>query len=218
MAVDIHGKRKDTDNTHPIPLLILLNDGFKFEKRIILDEENNPLEKECLKSLESLCVFGYREYYKNLLCILVEFYSRITAMATPVPKSMMEIFDLFSSALINHMIWGGKFKNQVLPHSYKLGMNKPKLIVSHANTHPVQFDLRTIPSAATFIEKQRSGWNKANIAEYFSVTEENEGTQRHNQRPQKMTTSLQYEVHYILLWCMREIRVTKVKNSKQFQV
>ncbi len=108
VAVNIHEKAKDTDNTHPIPPSIWLNDGFQFEKGFILDEEYNQLKKECLKLLESLCLFGYREYYKNLLCILVEFYNLITSKATPVPKPMMEIFDLFSLALINHMIWQGK--------------------------------------------------------------------------------------------------------------
>ena len=70
VAVDIQGKRKNTLNTLPIPntlpiqTSIFLNDGFQFEKGIILDEEYNQLEKECLNLLESLCVFGYREYYK----------------------------------------------------------------------------------------------------------------------------------------------------------
>ena len=45
MAVDINGKTKNTDNTHPIPALILLNDGFLFEKGITQDEEFNPLQK-----------------------------------------------------------------------------------------------------------------------------------------------------------------------------
>ena len=141
VAVDIHGKAKDTDNTHPSPPMILLNDGFLFEKGIIQDEEYNPLEKECLKSLESLCVFDYCEYYKNLLCILVGFQRHIQGKATPVPKSMMGIFDLFYPALINHMMQQGKFVKQEFPHSYKLAMNRSKLIVSHTNTCPVQFAL-----------------------------------------------------------------------------
>ena len=33
-----------------------------------------------------------------------------------------------------------------------------------------------------------------------------------------MTTSLQYEAHHIMLWTIREIRVTNVKNKKQFHV
>ncbi len=33
-----------------------------------------------------------------------------------------------------------------------------------------------------------------------------------------MTTSLQYEVHHNMLWTIREIRVTDVKNKKQYHV
>jgi hypothetical protein len=83
-----------------------------------------------------------------------------------------------------------------------LSTNKYELIVSHTNTRPVQFDLCTLPSADTFIDKQGSGWIKTNIAEYFSMTstdQGNGGTQRQNQRHQNMTTSLQYEAHHIML-------------------
>jgi hypothetical protein len=59
VAISIHGNAKDIHNTHPILPLILLNDGFKFEKGIVKNKEYNRLEKEFLKSLESLCVFGY---------------------------------------------------------------------------------------------------------------------------------------------------------------
>ena len=119
------------------------------------------------------------------------------------------------------MMRQGKFEKQEFLHSYKLVMNKSELIVSHTNTHLVQFALHTLPGAATFIDKRRSGWNETNIAAYFSVTstdEGNEGKQRHKQRHQKMTTSLQYEAHYIMFFTMREIRVTKLKNKKQFHV
>ncbi len=119
------------------------------------------------------------------------------------------------------MIWWGKFKKQEFPHSFNLVINKSKLIVSHTNTGPVQFDLCTIPSAAYFIDKQESGWNKTNIAEYFSVTSTDQGnkrTQRHNQRHQNMTISLQYEAHYIMLWTIQDIRVTRVKNKTEFHV
>jgi hypothetical protein len=147
---------KEIHDTHPISPLILLNDGSKFEREFVANNEYTRLEKECLKSFESLCVFGYREYYKNLLCILPEFYYRISGKATPVPKPMMEIFSLLYPPLIQHMMRRGKFKKQVLPHSYKLVTNKSKLIVSHTDTHPVQFDLSTLPSADTFIDKQGS--------------------------------------------------------------
>jgi hypothetical protein len=104
VAISIHGKAKDIHNTHPIPPLILLNDRFYFERGTVTEKEYNRLKKECLKSFESLCVIGYRDYYKILLCMLVEFYNRISGKATPVPRPMMEIFDLFYPPLINHMM------------------------------------------------------------------------------------------------------------------
>ena len=122
-----------------------------------------------------MCVFGYREYYKNLLCILVEFYNRKTGKATPVPRPMMEIFDLFIQPLINDMMRRGKFEKQVLPHSYKLVTNKSEFNVSYTNTRPVQFDLCTLPCADTCIDKPGSGWNENNKAEYFSVTSTDQG-------------------------------------------
>jgi hypothetical protein len=152
-----------------------LNDGFKFERGIVANKEFNGLEKECLKSFESLCVFGYPEYYKNVLCILVEFYYLISGKATPVPRPMMEIFNLFNQPLINHMMWWGKFEKQVLPHSYKLVTNKSELNVSYTDTRPVQFNLCTLPSADTCIDKEGSGWNKTNISEYFSLTSTDQG-------------------------------------------
>ncbi len=88
---------------------------------------------------------------------------------------MMEIFDLFNQPLINHMMRRGKFEKQVLPHSYKLVTNKSELIVSYTHTRPVQFDLCTLPCAGSFIDKQGIGWNKTNIAEYFSVTGTDQG-------------------------------------------
>jgi hypothetical protein len=96
---------------------------------------------------------------------------------------MIEIFDLFNQPLIQHMIRRGKFKKQVLPHSYKLVTKKSELIVSYTDTRPVQFDLCTLPSADTFIDKQGGRWNKNNIVEYFSVTSTDQGgTQRHNKK------------------------------------
>jgi hypothetical protein len=49
VAINIHEKTKDIHNTHPISPLIVLNDGFKFERRIVANKEYNGLEKESLK-------------------------------------------------------------------------------------------------------------------------------------------------------------------------
>ena len=69
VAISIHGNAKDIHNTHPILPLILLNDGFKFEKGIIADTEYNRLEKECLKSFELIhCVYLVTMNTRKICC------------------------------------------------------------------------------------------------------------------------------------------------------
>jgi hypothetical protein len=45
-------------------------DGHDFNIDILTDEVNT-LQKELLVLFESFCIFGYREVWKNLLCILM---------------------------------------------------------------------------------------------------------------------------------------------------
>jgi hypothetical protein len=42
--------------------------------------------KRIVEVIRGFCVFGYREYNKNLLCILVEAYKTIYGINTTVPK------------------------------------------------------------------------------------------------------------------------------------
>ncbi len=92
-AVNIHNTLIDSDDPQdPWPYVILMNTtetsgGFVFEGGIIKNEEYSPLQKESLKLLEGLCVFGYWKYYKNLLFTLVEAHMTIYGIGTPVPKN-----------------------------------------------------------------------------------------------------------------------------------
>jgi hypothetical protein len=57
------------------PLTSLLNktntsDGYDFFIDIITDEVN-ALQKESLMLFEGFCIFGYREFYKKMLCVLM---------------------------------------------------------------------------------------------------------------------------------------------------
>ncbi len=45
-------------------------DGHDFNIDFFTDEVN-ALQKESLVLFEGICIFGYREFYKNLLCILM---------------------------------------------------------------------------------------------------------------------------------------------------
>ncbi len=71
-AIELHGKAKDINTVHQTSPITLLNSGFKFEQGLVRKDDYSGHQKECLSSLEALCLFGYHEYYKNLLCILVE--------------------------------------------------------------------------------------------------------------------------------------------------
>ncbi len=68
---DFSGEKVD-----PEPSILLLNktktcDGYDFNIDIITDEVN-ALQKESLMLFEGFCIFGYREFYKTWLCILME--------------------------------------------------------------------------------------------------------------------------------------------------
>ncbi len=66
------------------PLTSLLNkmdtcDGHDFNIDIFTDEVN-ALKKESLVLFEGFCIFGYREFYKKLLCILMEVNKTISIL------------------------------------------------------------------------------------------------------------------------------------------
>jgi len=58
-------KYKPIEEAFPGGHSILFNNTFEFE-RGFLENQFNAVQKECLKSLEALCVFAYREFYKNI--------------------------------------------------------------------------------------------------------------------------------------------------------
>jgi hypothetical protein len=60
--------------------------GYVFNIDVCSDEVN-ALQKELLVLFEGFCIFGYREAYKNLLCILMV-----------VNKPYMEIMDMFQTS------------------------------------------------------------------------------------------------------------------------
>jgi hypothetical protein len=45
--------------------------GYRFNHQLLKKDGIEPIKKEAFKLLEAFCIFGYREFYKNFLCILV---------------------------------------------------------------------------------------------------------------------------------------------------
>ncbi len=88
---EFSGKKQD-----PQPSISLLNktgtlDGYNFNIDIIKDDEYNALQKESLMLFAAFCIFGYWEFYKNLLCILVEVNKTIHGKNKDVPNKLMGI-------------------------------------------------------------------------------------------------------------------------------
>ncbi len=128
----------------------------------------------------------------------------------------MDMFGVSTRALVAHMMKRGKFETTKFSQAYRVETNSSHLIVGNSVTRPVQYSLGALPSGAAFTEKQGHGWNQTHVTEYFQVstTDEDNGEIR---KEQKMISSKQFEAHHIMLFTMRSIKVTKVKNSEQKQ-
>jgi hypothetical protein len=91
----------------PEPSNLLLNktdtcDGYDFNIDIFTNEVN-ALQQELLMLFEGFCIFGYREFFKNLLCILMEVNKTIHGNNEDVPDKLLDIFLLSSSGIRNHV-------------------------------------------------------------------------------------------------------------------
>jgi hypothetical protein len=67
---------------------------------------------------ECFCIVGYREFYKNLLCILMEVNKTIHGNNEDVPGKLLDIFLLSSSGIGNHMNRQVGAPDPVFPQSY----------------------------------------------------------------------------------------------------
>jgi len=141
---------------------------------------------------------------------------KISRMKTSVPKRIMDMFGVSTKQLVAHMLRRGKFGQTKFSQAYRMDNNRSQFIVGNSVTHPVQLSFGALPSGATFTEKQGHGWNPTNGAEYFQVSSSDEDN-GDKQKEQKMISSKQFEAHHIMLWTMRCIKVTKVKNSDKMQ-
>jgi hypothetical protein len=89
------------------PSTLLLNrtntcDGYVFNIDVFTDEVN-ALKKESLVLFEGFCIFGYREAYKNLLCILMVVNKAIHGNNGDVLDKLLNMFLSSSPGVRNHM-------------------------------------------------------------------------------------------------------------------
>ncbi len=124
---DFSGEKVDIE-----PSTSLLNkadtcDGYDLNIDIITDEVI-ALQKELLMLFEGFCIFGYREFYKNLLCILMVVKKTIYGNIGDVRDILLNMFLSSSPGIRNHMnlqvgapdhvIRQGGFADPLFPQSY----------------------------------------------------------------------------------------------------
>jgi hypothetical protein len=92
-------------------------DGHDFNIEIFTDEVN-ALQKKSLVLFEGFCIFGYRELYKKMLCILMVVNKTIYGNNVDVPDIVLNMFLLSSPGVRNHMKRQVVAPDPVFPQSY----------------------------------------------------------------------------------------------------
>ncbi len=103
-------------------------DGHDFNIDIFTDEVN-VLKKESLVLFEGFCIIGYREFYKNLLCILMVVNKTIYGNYGDVPDILLNMFLSSSPGIRNYMNRRVVAPDPVFPQSYRTILNKQELII-----------------------------------------------------------------------------------------
>ncbi len=75
-----------------------------FAKKLQKNDVIDPIKKEAFQLLEAFCIFGYREFYQNLLCILVFTHQRVYGKESLVQTQILKMFKrLDDEVVIDHL-------------------------------------------------------------------------------------------------------------------
>jgi hypothetical protein len=142
-------------------------DGYDFNIDVFTDEVN-ALQIELLVLFEGFCIFGYREVYKNLLCILMVVNKTIYGNNGDVSDILLNMFLLSSPGFRNQMNQQVGAPDPEFPQSYPTILNKQEFIIHNSVTRPVQYSLYTLPTMSTIYDKPGARWDRINIDDYFT--------------------------------------------------
>jgi hypothetical protein len=126
------------------------------------------IKKETFKLLEAFCIFGYREFYKKLLCILVFMNQRVYGKESLVPTQILKMFKrLDNKVVIDHLKCHFK---PTCPLSFdRLYSINDDMTVHCTKIHPIQFKFGKVNDILTFYNKQGDGLNNICINKYLKL-------------------------------------------------
>jgi hypothetical protein len=181
----------------------------------VFTAEVNALQKELLVLFEGFYIFGYREFHKNLLCILMVVNKTMYGNNGDVPDIVLNMFLLSSPGIRNHMNRQVVAPDPVFPQSYRTILNKQQFIIHNSVTRPVQYSLYTLPTMLTIYDKPGAGWYRNDPDDYFTSyfkTNEMGGVV---QQEKKSTTPQQLEEDNTMLMTMRHIEAVWSKSNER---
>ncbi len=108
-------------------------DGHDFNIDIFTDEVN-ALHKESLVLFEGFCIFGHREVWKDLLCILMVVNKTIKGNNGSVPDKHLDIFRLNNPEIRKHMNHQVVAPDLEFSQSYQTILNKQEFIIHNSLT------------------------------------------------------------------------------------
>jgi hypothetical protein len=187
--------------------------GYRFDHDLLKKDGIDQIKKEAFKLLEAFCIFGYRKFYKNLLCILVFTHQRVYGKEALLPTKTLKIFKgLDNQVVIEHL--KRHFKQTCFLSFDHVFSIKDGLIVNCTKTRPIQFKFGKVSDILTFYNKQGEGWTNSCINKYFKPKKSDDASGG----VQLMTTSQQFEEACIQLETMRQIKVEKISNEYKFSI
>ncbi len=135
--------------------------GHQLQKNNGID----PIKKEAFKLLEAFCIFGYWEFYKNLLCILVFTHQRVYGKESLVPTQILKMFKrLDNDLVIDHLKQHFK-PTRPLSFDHLFSINDD-MTVHCTKIHPIQYKFGKVNDLLTFYNKQGDGWTNIHINKY----------------------------------------------------
>jgi len=198
---------------------VLLNkseaaDGYTYEQGLIKGDGYNVSPKEALYLLEAVSVFGYRQYYNNLVTILVNVHQRVYMQSIPLQPTLLELFGLNSTVTSEYI----KKKrtsppSSDNPNSYSAVVNKRKIHVLCPEMREIQITLGKIGNMDSFYTKKGMGWSDEKIVSIFKTKSQEEAGVK------VMGTSKELEEAHIQLATMKDIMMRKThSDQRQFMI